>query len=429
MIIPASALSEPFYEGSVQQLYEVPGDRRFMVTRTTSRGSVFDVGALFEIEGNDVNRALFRHILYSRMSDPATWEDVASGIESEQELDPEFRREILAGPLERCRVHGTRTHHEGMLDAETGEVAATGIPEYPSACNLVRRYQILKPTRTEMLGAHLFDYSRFPHEDRFVVPLEYIVRFGITSASSVYRKYRAMDEGSRRSFERELGTNGPLEAWQYLARPIGDFTSKFEPEDRMVARQEALTMSGLDGEQFVASGKMAILGAWAVRRLVERIGLRLWDIKWEFARDGEDLVFVDTIDTDSFRATLFVAEEGESFVVHFNKQAMRDYFILLHADWIADIGRAKEEGRRAGVAFTEILAAGQEEGRFVPTPDVDPAFLELQVEKMTAIREFILEEDDPASVRRRLEETGRREIGFYRARGVYEDLWKINGIT
>ncbi|MCG8602257.1 MAG: hypothetical protein MI807_19080, partial [Verrucomicrobiales bacterium] len=62
MNIPSSDLSEPFYEGSVQRLYAVTGDDSVMVTETTSRGSVFDVGALFEIEGNDVNRALFRHV-------------------------------------------------------------------------------------------------------------------------------------------------------------------------------------------------------------------------------------------------------------------------------------------------------------------------------------------------------------------------------
>ena len=53
MKIPLSALEEPFYEGSVQRLFAVPEDDSLMVTQTTSRGSVFDVGALFEIEGND----------------------------------------------------------------------------------------------------------------------------------------------------------------------------------------------------------------------------------------------------------------------------------------------------------------------------------------------------------------------------------------
>lgn len=429
MIIPPSELTEPFYEGSVQRLYAVPSDDSIMVTETTSRGSVFDVGALFEIAGNDVNRALFRHVLYSRMGDPELWRRVRGAIESDSTLAETLRRELLEGALEQCCERGARTHHEGMLDAVTGEVVAAGVPEHPSSCNVVRKYQILKPVRVDSLGAHLFDYSRFPHEDGFVVPLEYIVRFGITSASSVFRKYAGMDETARRAFERELGVTRPLEAWRYLERPVGDFTSKFEPEDRMVSKQEALVMSGLTGAQFADSGKLAILGAWAVRLLVEEIGLRMWDIKWEFAKDGDDLVFVDTIDTDSFRATMFLEFEGERFVNHYNKQAMRDYFSLLHGNWIEDIRTAKSLGQERGVAFTEILQAGQRDGTYTPTPEVEAEFLALQERKMTAIRDYMLGREEAEAVRRQLAETGLREIEFYRAKGVLDQFRKINGIS
>lgn len=423
-----SDLGEPFYEGSVQRLYAVPGDDSVMVTRTTSRGSVFDVGALFEIAGHDVNRALFRHVLYSRLGDPAVWRRVKAAIEAAPELDPAYRAELLGPLLERCCERGARTHHEGMLDAVTGEVVRHGVPANPSACNVVRKYQILKPERTRFLGAPLFDYAKFPHADRFVVPLEYIVRFGITSASSVYKKYLAMDAKTKTAFERELGVSRPLEAWQYLERPISDFTSKFEPEDRMVSKQEALVMCGLSGVQFAESGTLAVLGAWVVRDLVEELGLRMWDLKWEFAKDGDDLVFVDTIDTDSIRATMALEHGGQGYAVHYNKQAMRDYFGLLHRDWIADIAEAKLLGQKEGVAFTEILKAGQAEGRYAGTPSVDAAFLGLQEEKMAAIRDALTGAATAAEVRSRLEAAGREELAFYEGRGALGDLGKINGI-
>lgn len=424
-----SDLGEPFYEGSVQRLYTVPGDDSVMVTRTTSRGSVFDVGALFEIAGHDVNRALFRHVLYSRLGDPVVWRRVKAAIEAAPELDPDYRAELLGPLLERCCERGARTHHEGMLDAVTGEVVRAGVPANPSACNLVRKYQILKPERTRFLGAPLFDYAKFPHVDRFVVPLEYIVRFGITSASSVYKKYLAMEAKARTAFERELGATRPLEAWQYLERPISDFTSKFEPEDRMVSKQEALAMCGLTGAQFAESGVLAVLGAWAVRDLVEELGLKMWDLKWEFAKDGAELVFVDTIDTDSIRATMTLEHGGQRFAVHYNKQAMRDYFNLLHRDWIADIAEAKLLGQKEGVAFTEILKAGQAEGRYAATPSVDPAFLGLQERKMAAIRDYLTGTADGPGVRTVLEAAGREELAFYEGRGALGELRKINGIS
>lgn len=423
-----SDLVEPFYEGSVQRLYAVPGDDAIMVTRTSARGSVFDVGALFEIAGHDVNRALFRHVLYSRLGDPAVWRRVKAAIETAPELDPAYRADLLGPLLESCCERGARTHHEGMLDAVTGEVVREGVPANPSACNVVRKFQILKPERTRFLGAPLFDYGKFPHSDRFVVPLEYIVRFGITSASSVYKKYLAMDEKAKAAYERELGVSRPLEAWQYLERPISDFTSKFEPEDRMVSKQEALAMCGLSGAQFAESGTLAVLGAWAVRDLVEELGLRMWDLKWEFAKDGDELVFVDTIDTDSIRATMALEHGGRRYAVHYNKQAMRDYFTLLHRDWIADIAAAKLLGQKEGVAFTEILQAGQAEGRYAATPTVEVAFLALQEEKMAAIRDSLTGDASAEAVRARLEAAGREELAFYEGRGVLGELEKMNGV-
>lgn len=423
-----SDLGEPFYEGSVQRLYAVPGDDSVMVAETTSRGSVFDVGALFEIAGNDVNRALFRHVLFSRLGEASAWRRVRDGLRSAEGIDPDYRAELLGPVLSRCCEEGARTHHEGMVDGGTGEVVRAGLPQHPTACNLVRKFQILKPTRTGLLGAPLFDYSAFPHADRFVVPLECILRYGITSASSVYRKYLAMDAKARTAFERELGATRPLAAWQDLERPILDFTSKFEPEDRMVSKQEALSMSGLGGPQFAEIGQLSVLGGWIVRGLVEDLGLRLWDLKWEFAKDGSDLVFVDTIDTDSIRATMELEHGGRRFAVHYNKQAMRDYFGLLHRDWIAGIAEAKSLGQKEGAPFTEILKAGQADGRYAATPSVDPDFLALQERKMAAIRDYLVGATDGPGAKAALEAAGLEELAFYEERGALGELEKINGI-
>jgi len=399
-----------------------------MVTQTTARGSVFDVGALFEIPGNDVNRAVFRHVLYTKLGQPAVWKKVSDSIRNASELDETTRSELLSGCLEELCGRGARTHHEGMLDAESGGVVRGELPAKASACNVVRRFQILKPDRVEFFGAHLFDYGKFFHEDGFVVPLEMIVRFGITSASSVFRKYQSMDSGAREAFERELDVSRPLEAWQYLEKPISDFTSKFEPEDRMVSKQEALAMSGLSGEKFVEVGKLAVLGAWVVRHLLEEIGLLLWDIKWEFARDGDDLVFVDTIDTDSFRATMFIEADGQRYVNHYNKQGVRDFFNIFHANWIAAIKEAKARGAAQGVAFTELLEAGQERGEYPATPEVPADFIDIQERKMVAIREYMLEQLGADEAREALNATGLEEIGFYRKAGKLDEFAKLNAV-
>ena len=71
------------------------------------------------------------------------------------------------------------------------------------------------------------------------------MRFGVTGGSSILRKHAALNDSAKRAYEQELGLTQPMEAWQMLNHPIYDLTSKYEPEDRNVSRQEALLMSGL----------------------------------------------------------------------------------------------------------------------------------------------------------------------------------------
>ena len=422
-------MNEPFYEGSVQKLYAIPDDPDYMVTETTAGGSVFDVGTIFAIDGSDVARAVFRHVLYTNLSKPETWQEVREAVNSAEGLDPKMKEILLDGTIDKLTSVGGVTHHCGMVDAKTGEVSHEGLPENESALNIVRRFKIEKPDQDKFLKHSFYDYSKFNDLDRNVVPLECIVRFGITSGSSVFRKYLKLSDSDKRKFEFELGANGPLTAWEYLTTPIVDFTSKYEPEDRAVTKQEAHNMSGLDAETFAELGKLAILGGWAVRVMVEKMGLQLWDLKWEFARDGDDLVFVDTIDTDSFRATSILEDDGDRIVIHYNKQAMRDYYKIAHSDWLGAINEAKEQGRAEGVPFVEILRARQESGDAPKDPAVDEAFLAIQVDKMNLIKDCILSRRESDEVAAALEDCGKREVDFYTGNGHRDALKELNGLA
>ncbi|CAN5689562.1 hypothetical protein BH11VER1_BH11VER1_39170 [soil metagenome] len=421
-------LGLPIYHGSVQKLYAVPDREDLMVCETTKAGSVFDVGSIFDIPGSDVSRATFRHALYTRLGQPETWIKVRDAILKAPDMDAAFREEIQRGPLEKMLSQGACTHHIGMVDAESGEIVAKELPTHPSCFNIVRRFPALKPVQKPFLGAFVYDYAMFYQASTYVIALEYIVRFGITSGSSVLRKHQSLSENDRRAYEAELGLTQPMEAWQMLARPIFDLTSKHEPEDRNVTKQEALLMSGLEAEAFLATIKLSILGAWAVRQLVEEIGLLMWDIKWEFAVDDGDFYFVDTIDSDSFRATSFLEVEGRKVVIHFNKQAMRDYYKIVHADWFAGVNDAKKEAKKQGVAFTKILKEGQASGRWPHTPEVAQDFLELQARKMELIRLHVTGEAPAETVKAELQSVGKAEIEFYQNRGFFEAYCLANAV-
>lgn len=422
-------LGEPIYVGSVQRLYAVPERNDLMVCETTNAGSVFDVGSIFDIEGSDIARATFRHALYTRLSKKETWEKVRDAIQAAPDMDEDFRADIQKGPLEQMLRDGAHTHHIGMLDSVDGTIVAGESPANPSAFNVVRRFPALKPTQKPFLGSYVYDYAMFYQAGTYVIPLEYIVRFGITGGSSVLRKYSTLTDSGKRAYEAELGLSKPMEAWQFLPRPIYDLTSKHEPEDRNVTKQEALLMSGLEADAFLATVKLSILGAWAVRQLLDEIGLLLWDIKWEFAVDGSDFFFVDTIDTDSFRATGFLETEGKKLVLHYNKQSMRDYYKIVHADWFNGVNEAKKEALKTGTPFTQVLKAGQAAGKWLNTPVVDAEFSALQSRKMNLIREHVLGLKEAAVVKQELQEVGEAEVNFYRVRGLFEEYAKANAVA
>jgi phosphoribosylaminoimidazole-succinocarboxamide synthase len=423
-----SELGEPIYVGSVQHLYAVPGREDLMVCETTNAGSVFDVGSIFDIPGSDVARATFRHALYSRMAKPQTWVKVRDAIVADQDLPEDFKKDIQRGPLEIMLREGAHTHHKGMLDALSGEVCTEGTPAHPSVFNVVRRFPAMKPVQKAFLGSYVYDYEMFHQAASYVIPLEYIVRFGITGGSSVLRKYAGLTDSGKKAYEGELGLSKPMQAWQFLEKPIFDLTSKHEPEDRNVSKQEALLMSGLEAEAFLSTVKMSILGAWAVRQLLDEIGLLLWDIKWEFAVDDGDFYYVDTIDTDSFRATSFLETEGRKLVLHYNKQAMRDYYKIVQADWFNGVNEAKKEAQKSGVPFKQILKEGQAAGKWPHTPVVDPEFVALQSKKMDLIRQHVLGITKANAVKAGLKEVGVAEVDFYRKRGLFEEYAKANGI-
>ena len=423
--IDIRSLGEPVYRGSVQNLYAVPGHPGYVVCETTEAGSVFDVGSIFKIEGNDLNRAAFRHAMYTRLGKPETWHRVKKAIETTP-MDEAWRQELLRGPLESMLEHGAATHHLGMLDAQSGEVVREGMPANPSCFNVVRRFPVMHPRQRVLLGSFVFDYAQFHQSGTYVVPLEYIVRFGVTSGSSILKKYQSLSESAKRAYEQELGLSKPMGVWEMLERPIYDLTSKYEPEDRAVSKQEALLMSGLGSEAFLNTVKMSILGGWAVRELLESAGLLLWDLKWEFAVDGDELLFVDTIDADSFRGTGFIEVQGRKLVIHYNKQAMRDYYRLVHPEWFAGINDAKKEAQKTGVPFKQMLREGQAAGKWPATPVVDAVFLDLQARKTALIRDHVLSLRSAAEIRADLEAAGRAETAFYEQKGLLDALLAMN---
>lgn len=419
-------MEKPFYTGSVQKLYAVDQHPEFLISETTVGGSVFDVGTIFSIEGSDIGRASFRHLVFQELQNPGTWKSIAKLLDSKDSILQHDDTGLFKKVLSEFSASGALTHHVGMIDRENGDVYTRGYPPHPSNLTLIKKYEVIKPRLTEIFGSHFYDYAKYHDKSRYVIPLEYIVRLGIASGSSVLRKYNRLSTADRREYLAELRIDKPLTPWMQFTFPLVDLTTKYEPEDRNISRQEAALISGLDGETFSRSLMIVILGAYLLKEIFARIGLCLWDMKWEIARDVNRLVFVDTIDTDSVRVTVNLTFDNKSCFVHFNKQAMRDYYKIMHADWYAAVNDAKKIAAQTGSPFTEILSEGQKENRYPGNPKVDPHFLDIQKDKFSMIQSFI--QNRGQDMRNEAERIARAEIDYYVSSKKKEQYEELNAV-
>ncbi|MHB8157276.1 MAG: phosphoribosylaminoimidazolesuccinocarboxamide synthase [Desulfocucumaceae bacterium] len=427
LVIDLSKCKVPDYNGSVQELY-FPGDNPYhMICKTTSGGSVFDVGTIFNIPGSDISRTALRHKIYSLLGSKEEWAGVKEDISSMFKGNGEFVSFLREGVLEDYVLNGADTHHVGMIDRETGEVYTGCFPDTPSQYVIVKKYNIIKPKRVKLFLNNLWDYSEYHAADKYVVPLENIVRFGVVPGSSVYRKYKALDQKDRRAYLDELGLQEELVPWSPFSVPTVDFTTKYEPEDRNLSLQEALYVCGCGGGCLSNIFTMSILGALLVHRFFNRLGLFLWDLKWEIAKDGDKLVFVDTIDTDSLRATTRVNYKEKVYNVSINKQSMRDYYKIMHPRWFEAIREAKLAAAKSGKSFHIHLEEGQNKGHYPGTPVVDPNFISIQAEKFSTLISYIYDSSMAGEASEKLRETAKKEIVYYEANNALGEFFLING--
>jgi phosphoribosylaminoimidazole-succinocarboxamide synthase len=416
-------LGRPLYIGSVQKLYNVPGRPDLIISETSSGGSVFDVGTIFNIEGSDTGRAGFRHLVFQELQNPNSWKRLAERLAGRGKILQKDKSGLIHKVLAGFVKSGAPTHHAGMVERKTGTVYAKGFPGTLSNLTLIKKYKVEKPVLKNVMDRHFYDYEKYHHIDRNVIPLEYIVRLGVTTGSSILRKYERLSDSDKKAYLNELGV-GSLGPWTRFDPPIVDLTTKYEPEDRNISRQEASMISGVDGDTFSKSLIMAILGAYMLQQIFDGMGLTLWDLKWEIARDRKKLLFVDTIDTDSVRVTLNLKRKDKSYFVHFNKQAMRDYYKIMHPDWIAAVNGAKKIAAQTGRPFTDVLKQGQAKKKYAGTPVVDKAFLDIQTEKFLMIQSYIL--DSTQDLKREAKRIANKELDYYLKSGKIIEYEKLN---
>lgn len=183
---------------------------------------------------------------------------------------------------------GLKTHYIGL--EQNGEVLSLSSISKPSNRMHVRLFRVIHPEKK----GNVYDYSRFKELDRnYLIPLEVIYRFSLPDGSSVFRR---LESGQLKPSD--LGLSAPPEPGTVLEKPFVDFSTKLEPYDRYLSREEAFQISGLSDKLFKEMVEMTVEAASMIWERYSAIGLVNDDGKFEFALDESgDLVIIDAVGT------------------------------------------------------------------------------------------------------------------------------------
>lgn len=415
----------PHVKGSVQNLYRWHHDGvDYLVAEATDAGSAFDVGTFFSIPGSGRSRTELRHAVFRQLASPAAWRSLTRNDVERCCTGDVAERRWSDVQLHHLCTTGCATHHIGMVDEATGEVTDGFVP---SALVLLEEFPVIRPVHFTRLGRSAWDYHRYHVAETKLIDLEHIFRLGSPTGSSIELRYRkAVASGDAAEAERllqSLGLRDPVVPWGRFPTMLYDCSTKYEDHDRYLEWQESVHLSGVDHTVFDTVIEVLAYCTIMVNKIFSDLGFILWDMKWEAAVDGPRVVVVDTVDHDSIRITSDEVVDGRHCYTHFNKQAIRDYYRILHPGWVAalDDAKARAESDPDARTFQTIYKAGVELHAYPPIPALDDGFAAIQVRKYEAVA-------GGASGRRSIDADGgiraivEDEIRFYDAHGRADEF-------
>lgn len=319
------------YRGSVKDVYG--GDEGKSVFLFSDRYSIFDWGEMPDaFPGKGEALAVMGDVFFRFLAEAKNWKEWSLPAAL-----PAFLRETIASsPVwTQLKREGLSHHSFGLVD-EDGHALPAGSP---SKRLCVQELERIHPRSEKKDGKLVWDYSEYAAApERVLVPLEVVFRFGAPSGSSFLRRLQEIP-----GYAKSFGFTEAPQADEWFPFPVAEFFTKLEPTDRYLSREEALEVSGMSPAELERLTVLTLLIAMRLKDLFARIGLELWDGKFEYAflppAEGEKerrFQLVDSIGPDELR---LIGRTGGS-AVHFSKELLRA--VYRGSEWYGKIELAKK---------------------------------------------------------------------------------------
>lgn len=196
-----------------------------------------------------------------------------------------------------------------------------------------------------------FDYSFYQTQPtNCLVPLEVIFRWGAPAGSSLLKRHPHLKENER------------------FNKPIIEFTTKLEDEDRMLSSDEALIVAGITPEELNRLKDITADVATHLKEVLNLMHVELWDGKLEWAFDEKrNFKLVDAIGLDELRVSFQNRPLSKEFLRHHYRKT----------DWFQKLNEAKELAAKENGDFKEICL-----NRFKSSPEPLPVQVKLAAETL-----------------------------------------------
>lgn len=287
------------YEGSVKRVWQCPWDESSLLFEFTDDYSIFDWGKMPDTIANK-GRALaaFGTYFFNKLKEPSFWQGMQSSKILEK-FEKEFADGLKMSPLlDEFQKNGMASHFQGLV-TESGErlslekAAAHPHPIYMQ----VLRATVQRPEPVLVQKQNVFDYPQVDQSAKTrLIPLEVVFRFGMPSGSSLKERLEKNPD-----YAKVLGLSKPPVEGQMFERPVLEFYTKLEPKDRLLSIQEALLISGLNGREFNELIDRTILASIALFWQFGQRRIELWDGKFEFIKQADQILLADSIGPDELR--------------------------------------------------------------------------------------------------------------------------------
>ena len=228
------------------------------------------------------------------------------------------------------------THYFGVLDSDEKLISAREAMQKGHKPDTMR-VQFVHRIQPEFREGQ-WDYSKFknPTETSYVLPLEFISRNELPKESSIWKR---IERG-----ELTLADLGLPEGFKkgdvlpHGKRPLLDYSTKFEPDDRYISARQAREILNMDDGTFEKLNETTRKASWTMTRYALSRGFKRIDGKVEYvtmpSNHGQTIVLGDVVCTWHEDRLLY-----KGFPV--SKQLIRDEMRKLNPAWYDEIQRAK----------------------------------------------------------------------------------------